>query len=105
MRMIKTAGGLDFPSKAQSIGFLRSRSRMQHLEGDRPVQTEMTGAMNDPHAAAPDWFEQLVPADMFRDRRRFTRHLEGGFQLAKRTKVPMASIPHSGSAGRTFVRG
>ena len=34
----------------------------QHLDGDNPVQAELAGLEHDAHAAAGDFFEQLMVA-------------------------------------------
>ena len=62
VRMLQSgrSGGFD----PEAFDELRSRQRAEReqREGHDPVQAQLPGAIDDAHAAAGDFFEQLVPA-------------------------------------------
>src|SRR5687767_15165277 len=64
VRMIKQRDGIDFNAKAQA-GFIRKHvMRLHHLQCNQPVEAELAGAINDTHAAASDFVQKLIVAEI-----------------------------------------
>src|SRR5947208_4400400 len=64
-RMVQAGGGFCFETKALHVCLCRPVSETNHFERHNPVQTFLSCPINDALAAASDFFEQFVIAEIF----------------------------------------
>src|SRR5215212_3223189 len=66
VRMLKMRRGFGFAAEPQYFLFARELSRENHLQCDDTIQTDLPRAIDDSHAATPDFFEQFEIAEASR---------------------------------------
>ena len=67
IRVIEARRRLDLVVKAVQFARRRKLAGQDHLEGDRPIQADLAGLVDDAHAAAGDFRLQLVVAELPND--------------------------------------
>ena len=65
--MIERGGGLGFLEEALSIRLLFRHMRGQEFEGDESVERQVLGLVDNAHAPAAEFLQDLVVADGFAD--------------------------------------
>src|SRR5215212_1784987 len=90
VRMLKMRRGFGFAAEPQYFLFARELSRENHLQRDDTIQTDLPRAIDDSHAAAPDFFEQFEVTEAARV---FGRT---GYQPV----LPVSSAPSSEHCGQ-----
>ena len=78
IRVIQVGGGLGFGMKTPHVRRRSQFAGQNHLQGDSAVEAYLPGLVDDPHAAAGDFCQQFVIAEIV-DRRAVSRSIDGGF--------------------------
>ena len=73
VRMPQACDGFRFPHEAFSIGGTAVGAAEQHLQGDDAVEAQVSGLVNDAHAAATKYLLELIARDLWQPGRRHLR--------------------------------
>ncbi len=92
--VLDAGGQLGFAEEADSLRFGGKLAGENHLEGDQAVQATVPGLVNDAHAAASDFGEDLVIADPPRRGRRRRVVVGGRGWLGSWTKRCRSTTGH-----------
>ena len=60
VRMVELCDSLGLVLKSHQLGFGGERARLDHLEGDRPVERDLVSLEDDAHPASPQLAQDLV---------------------------------------------
>jgi hypothetical protein len=63
-RMVPMRDRLDLVLEAAQFCRVRQQAGLDHLEGDGSVQADLSGLVNDPHAASAEFLLELVIAEI-----------------------------------------
>jgi hypothetical protein len=61
--MVQIGGRLRFGVKAFDLRFAGELASEDHLQSHQPIEADLPGLVNHPHAAAGDFAEQLIIAE------------------------------------------
>ncbi len=64
VRVTEPGDGLGFGAETREIGFTGMAARQEHLEGDRSIEAQLPGFVDDAHAPATEFSQDLISANI-----------------------------------------
>jgi hypothetical protein len=95
--------GFRFTAETEHLLWARELTGENHFQSHNPVQAELSGAINHPHAAARHFLQQFVLAKAPARRPRFARWLESALERTVRAQAFRPIIRQRTPALRTVV--